>query len=350
MIALTSVIERYQTMFRTKYRSKITRQQIRAMKAVMDCRTARYGSMALGCDDCHQQSIQYHACGNRACHRCQHYDTSCWLERQQQKLLPVNYFMVTFTLPAELRGITARHQKTFYNLLMDCAHATLKTFAGNHPELDSGIGMTAVLHCHTRRLDYHPHVHVIVPAVTVNRHRRQCTKLRGDYLFNAFTLAKVFRGKFIAGMKERGHAVPRNNPGKWVVDCRLVGKGLPALKYLSRYLYRGVISEKNILADDGEQVTFGYVDGKTGQYKTRTVPGETFLWLVYQHVLPKGFRRVRDYGYLNGNAKETLMGIQRALGVLIARRPNVVRPGYLCRGCGGELRIVAFMKPVRQSG
>jgi len=146
MIALTSIIDRYQTRFRTTYQGRITKQQIRAMDAVMDCRTARYGSMALGCDDCEQQSIQYHACGNRACHRCQHYDTTRWLVRQQQKLLPVNYFMVTFTLPAELRAVAARHQKTFYNLLMDCAHSTLKTFAGNHRELDSGIGMTAVLH------------------------------------------------------------------------------------------------------------------------------------------------------------------------------------------------------------
>lgn len=350
MITLTSVIERYQSRFRTRYRNKITRQQIRAMDAVMDCRTARYGSMALGCDDCNRQSIQYHACGNRACHRCQHHDTRQWLDRQQQKLLPVNYFMVTFTLPAELRAVTANHQKTFYNLLMDCAHSTLKTFAGNHRELDAGVGMTAVLHSHTRRLDYHPHVHIIVPAISVDPKRRQCTKLRGNYLFNAFALAKVFRARFIAGMIERGYSVPSNNPGKWVVDCSLVGKGLPALKYLSRYLYRGVISEKNILADDGEQVTFGYVEGKSRQYKTRTVTGETFLWLVYQHVLPKGFRRIRDYGYLNGNAKETLIGIQRALGVLIAPLLEVVRPNYLCRGCGSELRIVAFMKPARPSG
>jgi hypothetical protein len=193
-------------------------------------------------------------------------------------------------------------------------------------------------------------VHIIVPAVTVDAKRRQCTKLRGDYFFNAFALAKVFRARFIEAMIARGYTMPVNTPKKWVVDCRLVGKGLPALKYLSRYLYRGVFNEKNILADDGDQVTFGYVENRTGSYKTRTVPGETFLWLVYQHVLPKGFRRVRYYGYLNGNAKKTLSGIQRALGILIARLPEVVRPAYRCHGCGGELRVVAFMKPVRSSG
>jgi hypothetical protein len=146
MNALTSIIERYRGRFHSPYGNRITRHQVRAMDAVLDCRNARYSSMALGCDDCDQLSIQYHACGNRACHQCQHYDTSCWLDRQQQKLLPVNYFMVTFTLLAELRAVTARHQKVFYNLLMDCAHSTLKTFAGNHSDLDEGIGMTAVLH------------------------------------------------------------------------------------------------------------------------------------------------------------------------------------------------------------
>jgi hypothetical protein len=202
---------------------------------------------------------------------------------------------------------------------------------------------------HTRRLDYHPLVHIIVPAVTVDSKRRQCAKLNGNYLFNAFALAKVFRARFIEAMIARGYTAPVNIPKKWVVDCRLIGKGFPALKYLSRYLYRGVINEKNLLADDGDQVTFGYVENKTGSYKTRTVPGEAFLWLVYQHVLPKGFRRVRDYGYLNGNAKKTLAGIQRALGILIARLPEIVRPAYRCHGVGGVLRVVAFMKPTRSS-
>jgi hypothetical protein len=350
MIELTSIIDRYRSKLQAAYGANMTRQQNRAIDAVMDCRTARYGSMALGCEDCDKQSIRHHACGNRACHNCQHYDTSRWLDRQQQKLLPVNYFMVTFTLPAELRPVTARHQKVFYNLLLDCARSTLKTFAGNHREFDSDIGMTAVLHSHTRRLDYHPHVHVIVPAVSVDAKRRQCRKLRGDYLFNVFALAKVFRARFIEGMIALRYTVPAKTPGKWIANCRLVGKGLPALKYLSRYLYRGVISEENILRDDGTHVTFGYVESKTGTYKTRTVPGETFLWLVYQHVLPKGFRRVRDYGYLNGNAKNTLARIQASFGLLIARLPEVVRPPYRCHGCGGALRIVAFMKPARPSG
>jgi len=119
-------------------------------------------------------------------------------------------------------------------------------------------------------------------------------------LYRQKSLAKVFRAKFLDALKVAGLGLPPNIPNDWIADCRHVGKGLPALQYLSRYLYRGVISEKNILKDNGEQVTFGYTDGNTGAYRTRTVNGEDFLWLVFQHVLPKGFRRVRDIGFLRG--------------------------------------------------
>jgi hypothetical protein len=156
-----------------------------------------------------------------------------------------------------------------------------------------------VLHTHSRRLDYHPHCHLIVPGGAVDRGRKQWKKLKGNYLFNAFALAKVFRARFLEAMTAEGLSVPADLPDKWVVDCRSVGKGQPALEYLSRYLYRGVISESNLVADQDGNVTFRYIEGATGELRHRTLPGEDFLWLVLQHVLPKGFRRVRDYGFLH---------------------------------------------------
>lgn len=210
--------------------------------------------------------------------------------------------------------------------------------------------MTMVVHTHTRRLDYHPHVHIIVPGVCISKQRKQCTRLKDKYLYNEFNLATVFRARFLEAMAADGFSIPKNLPATWVVDCRHVGKGLPAWKYLSRYLYRGVISEKNILKDDGEQVTFGYVEGGTGEYKTRTVAGETFLWLVFQHVLPKGFRRVRDVGFLNGNARLTLKSMQRALPVLVEKFKARPRPVYLCKMCGEPLAIIRFVPPAWRSG
>ena len=273
-----------------------------------------------------------------------------WLERQQAKRLPVEYFMVTFTLPYELRSLAWAHQTKIYTLLFSCASITLKDFGLNPKNLGAEIGLTAILHTHTRQLAYHPHLHVIVPGGGIHRARKQWKKKKGKYLFNAFALAKVFRARFLAGLNAADLTVPSALPGKWVIDCTHVGHGQSALKYLSRYLYRGVISEKNIISNQGGCITFKYTESRTGETRYRTLKGEDFLWLVLQHVLPKGFRRVRDYGFLHGNAKKLLALVQLILRVLIQAPTPRPRPVFRCPICQGEMRIVAFKQPAWQSG
>jgi len=135
-----------------------------------------------------------------------------------------------------------------------------------------------------------------------------------------------------------------------VVDCRHVGQGAPALKYLSRYLYRGVISENNIVANHNGKVTFKYIDSNTGKTRYRTLKGEDFLWLVLKHVLPKGFRRVRDYGFLHGNASKLLVLIQLTLKVMITARPIRPRPVFICPKCQSPMRIMGFIRSAWSSG
>lgn len=347
---LTSIIERYEKRFKDQYADRLTRQHTRAIGAVLDCHTERYGKMLLNCLPCNFQVSRFHSCGHRSCPRCQHHDTTRWLERQSQKLLPVEYFMVTFTLPYELRALTWHHQKPLYSILFECAVSTLKDFGINDETLGADLAMTAVLHTHSRRLDFHPHVHIIVPGGCLNKKRKQWKKLRGKYLFNEFALAKVFRARFLATVRQAGFTLPDNIPKQWVVDCEHVGKGLPALQYLSRYLYRGVISEKNIIDDDGTHITFRYRDSKAGTWKTRRVKGEWFLWLVFQHVLPKGFRRVRDFGFLHGNAKLTLRLIQLLLRVITPVPETVLRPSYRCFRCGKAMLIIGFIPPPWRAG
>jgi len=347
---LTRLINRYRSRFDQQYGSRTTRHINRAIDAVLDCHSERYGEMRLFCAPCDKQQSYFHACGHRSCHRCQHHDTTTWLERQTQKLLPVEYFMVTFTLPYELRALTWHHQKSLYAMLFACAVETLKQFGINDKKLGEELAMTAVLHTHSRRLDYHPHVHIIVPGGCLNKMRQQWKKLKGKYLFNAFALATVFRAKFLASVRHAGFSLPDNIPEKWVVDCQHVGRGLPAIKYLSRYLYRGVISEKNIISDDGTHVTFRYLESTTGAWKTRTVKGEYFIWLVFQHVLPKRFRRVRDYGFLHGNAKKTLQVIQTLLNVLLPKLTKTPRPVIMCKQCGNPMAVVAFIPPPWRAG
>ena len=346
---LASLLHQYQADLKSKYTHRLLPGHHRAMTAMLRCRTPAAGQIQLHCSDCASTYVQPHSCGHRSCPQCQNHAASVWLDRQRAKLLPVEYFMLTFTVPRQLRSLAWRHQRLMYNGLFDVASSTLKDFGLNPKHLGADIGMTAVLHTHNRRLDYHPHLHFIVPGGGLDLARRQWKKTRG-YLFNEFALAQVFRARLLDALKAAGLSLPENLPQQWVVDCRSVGKGEPALKYLSRYLYRGTISENNIIANQQGEVTFRYLDAKTGTTKYRRLPGADFLWLTLQHVLPKGFRRVRDYGFLHANAKHSLSLLQLVLRVIIKASAPPPRPLFKCPACQAPMRITGFVRAAWSSG
>ncbi len=347
---LASILDQYHDALQAKYGSRLLPGHLRAIEAISRCRTPQAGELFVQCLGCGHETWQPLSCGHRSCPQCQNHEVSLWLDRQQAKLLPVDYFMATFTLPFELRLLAWDNQTIVYNLLFACVSSTLKDFGLNPKNLGANIGMTAMLHTHNRRLDYHPHIHVVVPGGGVDKARKQWKKKQDKYLFNEFALAKVFRARFLAALNQAGLSIPKSVAPKWVVDCAYVGKGITALKYLSRYLYRGVISEKNIVSNQNGQVTFKYIESKTGNTRYRTLKGEDFLWLVLQHVLPKGFRRVRDYGFLHGNAKKLLSLVQLVLQVLIESCAPRTRPIFKCPKCQAPMRILAFSRPAWTSG
>lgn len=347
---LAAMVHVYRDRFEQQYADAMTPAMRHAMDAVLACRTEHYGQMTLSCPKCQSQAQHYHSCGHRSCPACQHYDTGQWLERQCQKLLPVDYFMATFTLPRQLRKLVWHHQRTLYGLLFDCAVSTLKTFGLNDKALGGELGLTAVLHTHSRKLSFHPHVHIVIPGGCLLRAKGQWKKRRGRYLFNEYNLASVFRARLLEAISQAGFYLPSGLPKQWVVHCQQVGKGLPALQYLSRYLYRGVISENNIIADDGSHVTFRYRDSKTDTIKTRRCKGEDFLWRVFQHALPKGFRRVRDYGFLHGNARRVRQLIQMVLNVKLPAPETTLRTAFLCPRCRVAMKIIAFTPPSWRAG
>ena len=349
-MTLADIANQYYEAFCNKYGSRLLPGHQKALRAIKHCRTPAAGMTLLECTGCHHRDQRPMSCGHRSCNRCQNTDTNEWLERQRQKLLPVEYFMVTFTLPAQLRQLAWRNQKKVYDLLFREAAETLKAFGCNHKGLNARLGMTGVLHTHSRRLDYHPHVHFVVPGGGINTQRREWRKLKGKYLFNSNNLARVFRGRLLRALDEAGLLPPelkKNLPQTWVAHCKHVGKGEPALKYLSRYLYRGVISDRQITTSQDGKVTFTYRNSESGKTESRTLKGEDFLWLVLRHVLPKGFRRVRDYGFLHCRGKRWLNLIQLVLQITLKSMKPVVRPGHLCRLCGCDMKAIAFrlMRP-----
>ena len=271
--------------------------------------------------------------------------------------MPAEYFLLTFTLPEQLRTLAWQHQRSVYSILTRCSWQTVQTFTGNDPQLQGTAGATTVLHTHSRRLDYHPHVHLVMPAAAIDTEKRlwrtkRRKKVKGkkqnpSYLFPHKALAKVFRAKMLEAILQEGLDLPATYPEKWVVDVKFVGSGEKALLYLGRYLYRGVIQEKDILACQDGQVTFRYRDSKRKKMLTRTLPGAQFLWLVLQHVLPKGFRRARNFGFLHPNSKGLIALLQHLFGLNLtpARTEPEKHPHLTCPGCGGGMKILKTRIP-----
>ncbi len=173
------------------------------------------------------------------------------------------------TLPKEFRALAWQHQKAVYNLLFQCAWETLQSFSLTDKQLKGIPGVIAVLHTHSRALNFHPYIHSVMPAAVIDKANRLWRKKEGKYLFDHKAQAKVFRAKMLADLIKIGIALPAKYPDKWVVDCKSVGSGNKALVYLGRYLYRGVIRERDILSCQDGQVTFRYIDSETGETKNQ---------------------------------------------------------------------------------
>ncbi len=341
---LAPILEKYRdkTLMDSRLQKATTfKEQKQALNAIISCRSAG-SEIQVYCPECDTISWYFHSCGHRNCPKCQNHETARWIERQRRKLLSVDYFLITFTLPAELRLVARLYPKIIYDLMFALASKTVMEAMGSPKRLGGLIGLTGVLHTHSRRLDYHPHIHFIVPGVALLEQKSICVQTKKRFLVYGQVLGRLFRGKFFAGLKKLGIRFPHVPYNKdWVVDCKYTGRGDSTLKYLARYLYRGVIAEKDILSHENGEVTFQYTNSKTKQTETRTLPGEAFSRLVLQHALPKGFRRVRDFGFLHGNSKKKLWKLQLLLVPKIGAHLLVKRPVFKCSHCGKPAIIIA---------
>jgi hypothetical protein len=341
MMLLSTLVKFFEDDLRERFGDQLLPGHERALQAMVNCRTEGSAVMRVMCSDCGHRETIPHSCGHRLCSHCQQHEGQRWLERQQAKLLPVEYYLVTFTLPRQWRSLVWRHQRLCYDLLLTLGWQTLLSFGLNDSTLKGNMGAHAVLHTHSRRIDFHPHAHFIVPAGALDPKHRLWRKKSGKYLFHQGNLAKVFRAKWFEAMDREGLKVSATIPKDWVVDCKHVGRGDKALTYLGKYLYRGVLQEKDILSCKNGYVTFRYIEN-TGTVKTRTLPGVDFLWLLLRHVLPKGFHRARDYGFLHSNCKAMIRLLQYVFHSIPRRPPiDTQRPPIKCKLCGGIMEIIA---------
>jgi len=350
MILLSSIINEFKGRFFDQYKNYALPGHKKALQAMVLCRQEHSLHMLAQCTDhnCGKQIYIPHSCGHRNCPHCQNHENQQWIDNQLSKRLPTQYYLITFTLPKQLRDLAWKNQKRIYSLMFACVQDVLKAFTQNDKKLKGTAGFTAILHTHSRPLDYHPHIHVVMPGASINEKTGLWRVKPSGYLFNHEALAKVFRAKLLQAIVDNGLRVPVNCPKQWVVDCKDVGNGNKAIVYLGRYLYRGVIREQDILQCENGMVTFRYLHAKTGQYRSRTVTGEYFLYLLMLHVLPKGFRRTRCYGFLHPCSKKLILFLQMVLRVnplsMFVRKLKK-RPTITCPVCGAVMKIIMTKIP-----
>lgn len=350
MSTFIALLRQHYQALETQYSYQLSNDMRKAIYAMLMCKTSQQRQSLWACDKCEYHDRTPLSCGHRNCPQCQQNTTSQWLARQKAKRLPVEYFMVTFTLPFELRCLARRRPKALYQLMFSVTSSLLKDFAARQGL--GKIGFTSVLHTHSRRRELHPHLHIIVPNGGFDPERKQWCKGKKGYLFNEFALAKVWRARVLNAIKNHPDLSLVNikkMPEKWVVDCKKIGHGLPALKYLSRYLYRGVLPDKDIIGHDQHNVTFRYKDSTTNKITQRTLPILKFLMLILQHVLPKGLQRVRDYGLLSSGAKKLRLIIQLLLlpahdWLAPAKETTTSRASRICPCCQHEMHCIGITR------
>lgn len=347
MIFLSSIIDEFESSFLDKYNTRILLSHKKALSAMKMCRSEFSPKMLVQCsnEDCRSVTYIPHSCGHRNCPHCQHHESQQWIENQLNKLVPAKYYLLTFTLPRQFRQVTWQNQRAMYTLLFSCVKEVLTTFTKNDKKLRGKPGLMMVLHTHSRELDFHPHIHVVMPAASIDTKTRQWCVKSTKYLFDHEALAIVFKAILLKTMGIQQLPIPKQYPKTWVIDCKFVGKGEKAIIYLGKYLYKGVIQEKDILKNENGKVTFRFINSKTKAYQTKTVSGEDFLWLLLRHVLPKGFRRVRNFGFLNPRSKQLIKLLQYLLNLnpLDFLKKLKQRPKIRCKCCGSPMEIIQTM-------
>jgi hypothetical protein len=300
VVELADVLRRFAGAYLTAHGSAMPAAHRRAIADIIACRTPTLGGQLWRCDHCRAEIFAYHSCKNRSCPKCHTAQTRLWLDRRRGEMLPTPYFHVVITVPEELRAALRSNQRDGYGALIKTAAAAIIELARDLRFVGATVGVLAVLHTWTQQLHYHPHVHCLVTGGGVSPDRGSWCPARNGFLVPPKALAKLVRGKLKAMLQQRRPdlVLPASAWRKpWVVHITSWGAGEPAvLDYLARYVFRVAITNARILDLDDDAVTIRYQQRKSARPRTTRIPGWEFLRRFLQHVLPKGFHKVRYFG------------------------------------------------------
>jgi putative transposase/transposase-like zinc-binding protein len=318
---VADIIRQYGDRFIETHGAWLTRQHRRVLRALVRCRTAALGGHLDRCARCDYRAISFNSCRNRHCPKCLTHARDRWLAARQDELLPVGYHHVVFTLPHELSWLALQNKTVVYDLLFRASAATLLEIAADQKHLGAVIGFLSVLHTWGQNLLHHPHVHCVIPVGGLSPDRARWIQPRHRFFLPVKVLSRVFRGKFVAGLRQAFRRGRLSLPGRlaaladpltfgafvrrlfrhdWIVYAKPpFGGPTHVLHYLARYTHRVAISNHRLVHVGDDQVTFRWKDyARGGQQRTMTVSALEFLRRFSLHVLPKGFVRIRFFGFL----------------------------------------------------
>lgn len=351
-LEVADVFRQHSTDYLDHFGGSLSPDQRRVLRDISQCRTAALGGHVEACDSCGHQRIAYNSCRNRHCPKCQGAARRKWLDQRSAELLPVPYFHVVFTLPAELAPLALQNPRHVYGTLFRAAAETLLEVAATPKHLGAKIGFLAVLHTWGQNLLHHPHLHCVVPGGGFAESSSRWIACREGFFLPVRVLSCVFRGKFIDFLKQDfregklkfyGHIAELNDPAAfdrrldeavraaWVVYAKPpFGGPQQVLKYLARYTHRVAISNDRLIACENGQVEFRYKDYANGnQIKTMTVSSCEFIRRFLLHTLPRGFMKIRQFGFLANRVRKK--NLQRARELLADHCEPATKPAPVCR-------------------
>ncbi len=333
---LAQVIQRFEKEFSLQHTPNA--YVMRTLRAIKQCRTAALGGHVDKCGSCGHIRISYNSCRNRHCSKCQNTQREAWIESRKQDLLPAPYFHVVFTLPDKLNPLFMQHPAQMYNLLFRSAWQTIRQFS--FTKLQAETGMVAVLHTWGQNLSLHPHLHCVIPGGGLDykgRWKQVSTSVnRKVFLFDVKNLSVVFRGKFMDGLKKEFHLdkklVRDLYKHKWVVYTKAPFAGpQQVVEYLGRYTHKVAITNHRLISIDESGVRFRWRDYRDNTQKIMPISGAEFLRRFCQHILPKGFVRIRHYGLLSTSRRKQLRELQHNFGMNVTIKKEKKNWKEICR-------------------
>jgi hypothetical protein len=353
---VADVLRQYGPEYLERFGATMPAEHKKVLKTVMACRTGELGMVFYEWTSCGRTHAMGRSCGNRHCPSCQQDKTKAWLEAQTDRLLPCPYFLLTFTVPAALRGRIRGHQRIAYAALFEASSEAIKTLVANPRYVGAAeAGFFGVLHTWGRTLEYHPHVHYVVPGGGLGADGTQWLPSHAHFFVPVHALSNLVRAKFRDAL-DRAGVLAQVDPAvwlpDWVVHSQAVGDGRASLKYLAPYVFRVAIGDRRIVSCADGKVTYSYRKSGSNRWRKMTVDGPEFVRRFLQHVLPTGFQKVRHYGFLSPNSRRSLDLVrwlialyQGLIFVLRGHLPQqtLARPRIRCAVCGGPMIVVAFV-------